>query len=174
MNEPDDRFGNGRIGAWLARLLDPYDGLKHLECDGFTRVASYVLTEAGIPHRCRAGTCVVGRRVVDPHLWIEAGGFRIDYRLRRWVGAQAPHGVFALDLPGVEYTGEAIELTVTRFLFDVLAEGQEGVHFGIGPSGYEWAAVLAPSGGEPVVMHGAAAGEIAVAELLRLVGQARG
>jgi hypothetical protein len=106
MIEPDDQFGEWTIGDGLALLLDPYDELEHLECDGFSRVASYVLARGRVPHRRYAGRCTVGRRLICPHFWIEIrtdepwGGDRIDYRLGMWAGEATPHGVFPLDRPG--------------------------------------------------------------------------
>lgn len=129
----------------LRDLLDPYDHLP-LECDGFTRVATYVLTMYGIPHKCYVGSCVSvsSNFEVCPHFWIEVGEFVVDYRLilypyrdnqgMRWrfVGSRPtseladqvmdfPNGVFRrTDYPDLKYCGEETELAVTELLFQIL------------------------------------------------------
>lgn len=104
-------------------LCDHDEELKHLECDGFTRVAHYVLHTNGVSHRCYKGTCTVGDKTIDPHFWIVAGNLIVDYRLRMWAGDDAPHGVFeSKKFPNVKYEGEEIELNVSAVLFEILTE----------------------------------------------------
>jgi hypothetical protein len=104
----------------IAEILDPYDELA-LECDGFTRVATYALTQAGIGHRIFAGECRVKTKLVEPHMWIQCGEWTVDYRLGMWAGKDAPHGVFRVsDYPGVKYGGHEIRLSVSKVIFDVL------------------------------------------------------
>lgn len=96
----------------IEALLAPYDELLHLECDGFTRVASYVLTKAGIQHEVYGGYVETKDDVVQPHFWVLAwegvGGpsWTVDFRLRMWLGAQAPHGVFEPDPARYNYEGD--------------------------------------------------------------------
>lgn len=78
----------------IESLLADADSISGLECDGFSRVASYILTKAEIPHRVLRGRVETLTCNVAPHFWLEAYGWRIDYRLRMWAGPEAPHGVF--------------------------------------------------------------------------------
>jgi hypothetical protein len=109
----------------LTQLLDEYDSLP-LECDGFTRVVTYLLSQAGIEHKVFAGRCRVGTKVVAPHFWIRSGRWTIDYRLRMWAGQNAPHGVFAVSwFPSVKYEGEEIDLPVPKVVFEILCQTGE-------------------------------------------------
>lgn len=111
-------------------LLSPYDGAT-IECDGFTRIATYLLKQAGIRHRAFAGHVIYqpdnGPALgVNPHFWIEIEqeddvAIIVDYRLRMWVGKDAPHGVFSVLQDNVDYIGEPIELHVPKFIFDILS-----------------------------------------------------
>jgi hypothetical protein len=105
-------------------LLWDFDvSLPHLECDGFTRIATYTLRQNGISHSCFKGKCQVGEKAVEPHFWIVAGKYIVDYRLRMWAGEDAPHGVFeSKDHPGVVYDGEEIELPVSSVIYDILTQ----------------------------------------------------
>ncbi len=101
-------------------LLDPYDPLP-LECDGFTRVATYVLTRAGVPHDVYSGQVFVSGEHMPLHYWVILGdGTVVDYRLRMWFG-EAPHGVFEHNEDGpVIYVGKKIEMTTSQVIFDIL------------------------------------------------------
>ena len=93
--------------------LDQYDGCR-LECDGLTRVLSYILTTAGIEHCVMMGEIVdtkTGQRF-SPHFWITLPDRRhIDYRARMWLGEaeHIPHGIFDPADYRVAYNGEAIQ-----------------------------------------------------------------
>ena len=93
----------------LRQLCDPYGldpKLSGLECDGVSRVLSYVLAQHGIDHRLISGA-VSWDGLWMPHFWIEASAWMIDYRLRMWFGPhgkleprsklQPPQGIFRAD-----------------------------------------------------------------------------
>ena len=104
-------------------LLHPYDvELPHLECDGFTRVAHYVLNKNGISHQCFRGTVTVGGRTIS-HWWIKSGSMTVDFRLRMWMGENVPHGIFDAErFPQVKYEGEEIPLHVSPIVFEILTQ----------------------------------------------------
>jgi hypothetical protein len=109
-------------------LLEPYDRLDHLECDGLTRVTSYLLSKAGIDHVSMFGRLEMFGRVVEPHYWtvLEDTGLMIDYRARMWLDdkPEVPHGIFMeADYSGAAYFGDEIPLVTNRVIFDVLTKG---------------------------------------------------
>lgn len=107
----------------LEGLIEDYDALTHLECDGFSRVVTYVLKTNGVGHTVYEGRCIVGEKTVEPHFWVTAGRYIIDYRLQVWAGNDAPHGVFeASSYPHVKYEGEPVDMQVSSVLFDILQE----------------------------------------------------
>jgi hypothetical protein len=116
---------NGLPTELLARL-EKYSELP-LECDGMTRVVTYLLTQEGISHSVKAGTFFHrGERVVPLHYWVELpDGKTIDYKARMWAGesAEVPHGVFdPKKFPKVKYSGVPTELIVSNFVFKVLTD----------------------------------------------------
>lgn len=107
----------------LTALLDPWDhDCPGLECDGFSRIASYLLRRAGIEHTVMRGSVRSPWGKIPLHLWIETGEFTVDYRLRMWLGDKAPHGVFdASEHRRLTYRPEAaIAWFCDDFLFEVL------------------------------------------------------
>lgn len=99
----------------LQLLLNPYDSLRHLECDGLTQVLHRVLSDEKIPHTVYVGqvTHKPCARTIPLHFWIDVGELRIDYRLRMWFGEtlDIPHGVFSKDSEkSVSYLGEPVDL----------------------------------------------------------------
>ncbi|WP_052646834.1 hypothetical protein [Paenibacillus terrae] len=71
----------------------------HLECDGMTRVISFLLGLAFIPHSVMIGdiTSIRTKSTIQPHLWIKLPNRMIvDYRARMWLGdgEEIPHGIF--------------------------------------------------------------------------------
>lgn len=103
-------------------LLEPYARqYPELECDGFTRVSSFLLYERDISHQILRGFVVLKNRsghVVDSmplHYWIEivspSGIVLLDYRLAGLATnkpdvAPLPYGVFrADDFAHLEYSG---------------------------------------------------------------------
>lgn len=114
----------------LKKILDFYDDLS-LECDGFTRVASYVLDYLGIPYVAFAGEAHVGDNVANKchhvryHCWIEIqdqANTIVDYRLRMWTHPGAPHGVFCVtDSQSVRYIRhKQLQLAVSTTIFNIL------------------------------------------------------
>lgn len=97
-----------------------------LECDGMTRVVTFLLTQAKVPHAVKTGYVKKGTDDgIDPHFWVELpDGKIIDYRLQMWLGdaPQIPHGIFnPKDFPAVEYAGRTIALPVPMFIYVALA-----------------------------------------------------
>jgi len=115
------------LKPFLKALLDPLDKTT-LECDGFTRVASVWLKNAGITHDILIGRIRIQHedKSFYPHFWIETGIYRIDYRARLWLGddTRIAHGVFLPSESGVFYSGKVVELeplseAVITFLLEV-------------------------------------------------------
>lgn len=116
----------------LELRLDAYADLP-LECDGMTRVISFALREAKVPHVAKAGELLVdGVHVVPVHYWIELGdGSVVDYRARMWGGdaEHVPHGVFRCeDFQRVEYRGEIVDVSIPQIVFDVLTRDRRCEH----------------------------------------------
>lgn len=106
----DDAFINQ-----LCSLLDRYDSLKHLECDGLTQVLHRVLSDKNIQHTVNMGEVIhkPTNSKIPVHYWIEIEDLRIDYRLRMWLGEtlDVPHGVFCIDSEkSVSYQGLPLDL----------------------------------------------------------------
>lgn len=101
----------------LQLLLDAYDCLNHLECDGLTQVFHRILSDEKIQHTVNIGQVIYQptNQKIPLHYWIEVEGLQIDYRLRMWFGetSNVPHGVFFKDSQrSVSYFGEPIELPI--------------------------------------------------------------
>ncbi|WP_045056303.1 hypothetical protein [Aliterella atlantica] len=99
----------------LRLLLNPYDWLNHLECDGLTQVFHRVLSDEKIQHTVNIGQVIYKpiNQTIPLHYWIEVGDLRIDYRLRMWLSetSDVPHGIFHKDSQqSVSYLGEPIDL----------------------------------------------------------------
>lgn len=110
----------------LGALLSPFERYP-LECDGMTRVLSYVLAKAGVRHEVRVGAMSLNGRdpeIIPHHWWIVTpDDIYIDYRCRMWIKDRedAPHGVFTPDeFPNASYEGKAIPLSVSELEFNVL------------------------------------------------------
>ena len=109
-------FGSVTINH-LSSLLDPYDYLKHLECDGLAQVFHRILTDEQIEHTVNIGkvTYKPTNRIIPIHYWIDVGDVRIDYRLKMWLGEtlDIPHGVFCKGSKSlVCYLGEPIDISL--------------------------------------------------------------
>jgi len=101
-------------------IVSKYDD-SPLECDGFTRVAAFLLRMANVTHTTFVGSVSVKGESFNPHFWIRLEtGEVVDYRLRMWFGDDAPHGVFVPSENGVEYLGTPTEIGATAELFDFL------------------------------------------------------
>lgn len=99
----------------LRLLLNPYDSLKHLECDGLTQVFHRVLSDEQIEHTVNIGevTHKHANRIIPIHYWIDVGDLRVDYRLKMWLGETSgiPHGVFCIDSEkSVFYSGKPVDM----------------------------------------------------------------
>jgi len=109
--------------AELEKLFADYVDLP-LECDGLTRVLSYLLDKSHISHRVMEGSVSVGKKTMDPHFWIEMPDGRIvDYRARMWLGksSKVPHGIFKPDdFPEATYEGSQIQMRTGDFVFKML------------------------------------------------------
>lgn len=104
----------------LEKTIMLYDKLQ-LECDGMTRVLSFVLSELEIAHMVCTGI-LTGPNGGIPHFWIQIeNGNYIDLRCRMWQGdnSSIPHGIFnANDYPSVQYeisTQECWEVSNTIY-----------------------------------------------------------
>jgi hypothetical protein len=119
----------------LGKKLDRFSLLRQLECDGMTRVASFLLDEARIAHDVCIGHVAlidvprwVKNRVIKHHWWIEfekdGAHFVIDYRARMWLGDKpfVAHGVFLKTMfPSTVYSPKRRgPLDVPRIVFEVL------------------------------------------------------
>ena len=75
----------GNDGTLAAKLAKDYVRLP-LECDGLTRVISYLLTKNKVPHDVMLGSVSMkdGKRAFSPHFWIVLRRTRqiVDYRAR--------------------------------------------------------------------------------------------
>ena len=95
-----------------------------LECDGLTKVISYMLTKKDVPHFVHTGY-LSGPQGSIIHFWIELfDGRYIDYRAKLWQGEKAPHGVFdpkSKEVAHVTYTSLKKEVwEVPSVIFDIL------------------------------------------------------
>ena len=114
----------------IRKMLGKHDQ-PGLECDGFTRVASYLLSEEGVGHSVFEGLVKLGSAIsVEPHFWIVLDdGMVVDYKLRMWTGDSPifPHGVFLMeDFPRVTYTGQEVKLMANKMMFDILTMELDG------------------------------------------------
>jgi hypothetical protein len=107
--------------ALLESLADRYDHLP-LECDGLTRVQSYCLARAGVKHQAWQGSVRFRGRFIALHCWLTTAVWVLDYRLRLWLGPEAPHGVFRPP-EGLRYEGRPALLTPGPLVYALLAEG---------------------------------------------------
>jgi len=103
----------------IEALLKPYEKLP-LECDGFSRVAHYVLQKNNIPHHCFVGSATVNQYHMQTHFWIELqDGYIVDYKLQMWFNNEVPYGVFQKTRK-VQYIGKEIDLKCDEMFFKVL------------------------------------------------------
>lgn len=112
----------------LTKILMRYDKLP-LECDGMTKVLSYVLKKLEIPHFINGGI-LTGPKGGIPHFWIELDDMYIDLRCRMWQGendGQIPHGIFdPHDYPVVTYDMQSREVwEVPDMIYTILTGEKE-------------------------------------------------
>lgn len=110
-------MANLKFVNYLRLLLNPYDALRHLECDGLTQVLHRVLSDEELKHTTYTGQVIdkASSHTIPIHYWIDVEDVRIDYRARMWLGEKIniPHGVFhPTDYPMVSYEGSPIELAL--------------------------------------------------------------
>ena len=93
-----------------------------VECDGFARLASYLLTKNKIGHQIMVGSLSTPMGKIPLHFWVVVDDLIIDYRARMWLGENAPHGVFSNTKPDSFYQGEITLLEpTTDTLFEILS-----------------------------------------------------
>lgn len=103
------------IRSTICDILDPLDRCE-LECDGMTRIISYLLCQSGVSHRVMLGSIrnLKTNKAIEPHLWVALdNGWYIDYRARMWLGnnEDIPHGIFDVnEYPFVAYSKSSVEL----------------------------------------------------------------
>jgi hypothetical protein len=105
----------------ISQLLKEIENSR-TECDGFVRLASYILTKNDITHQIKVGSLQLSenKASIPLHLWIELEDYIIDYRARMWLGNQAPHGVFKRD-PSYSYSGKNAKIgKANEVLFNIL------------------------------------------------------
>lgn len=118
----------------LARPLNVLDSAS-VECDGFVRLGSRLLTELDIPHRVYCGRLDGPTGTVPLHFWIMADApdgslLLADYRAKMWCGPKAPHGIQPVMPRGEEfligdyrYEGEEVEMgQLDETLFLILSD----------------------------------------------------
>lgn len=104
------------IRSKICDILDPLDRCE-LECDGMTRIISYLLCQSGVSHRVMLGSIrnLETNKTIEPHLWVALdNGLYIDYRARMWLGnnEDIPHGIFDFnEYPLVAYSESPVELS---------------------------------------------------------------
>ena len=54
---------------------------QELECDGSSSILSYYMNEIGVQHQAYVGAVYLKTKKFEPHFWIEAGDYIIDFIL---------------------------------------------------------------------------------------------
>lgn len=73
----------------LRRILEPFVNafLSNLECDGVTRVISFLLNKLGVSFSVYVGTIKYKDKCFFPHFWIETEkGTIFDFTAQKWLG----------------------------------------------------------------------------------------
>lgn len=96
-----------------------------LDSDGATRLIQVALADRNVQFRLMQGYVeqVSTSEILQPHFWIVVGKFYIDYRLQKWMGNKAPHGVFLpREHEDFEYAGaeHPASLETSRLLYQVV------------------------------------------------------
>ena len=99
-----------------------------LECDGLTRVISYILSKNNIKHKVCIGNLSDNEENEIIHYWIELSNKKIiDYRAQMWLGEKKniPNGIFdPEDYKDVKYEcKKKIRLNVNDMIFQILTGG---------------------------------------------------
>ena len=98
---------------------------EHLECDGATRVISYLLTKEGVKHKCCIGSAYLDPETIALHYWIELTDQRIiDIKFRRWIdNIDSPNGMFKQsDTKAIYYAARKYTVEISDLLFDILTK----------------------------------------------------
>jgi len=108
----------------IEQLVEPYINLP-LECDGLTRVISYILDKNNIKHKTCIGLLSNKKDREIDHYWIELpGGRYIDYRARMWLGddESVPNGIFKPgDYKNIDYIcSRKTNLNTSEYIFRIL------------------------------------------------------
>jgi len=108
----------------LEKLISKYDKLP-LECDGLTRVISYVLTQNNIQHKTCIGSISDKNGNGIIHYWIKLqNGNYIDYRAKMWLdnSLNIPNGIFnPKDYSDVIYKcNKEVHLNANNTIFQIL------------------------------------------------------
>lgn len=113
------KYDAAKLEAWL-RDLDQ----KDVECDGFTRCASMLLTREGVEHKvCEGSLAVEGFGEIPLHWWIELeSGLVCDFRARMWLGEdeRIHHGVSVASERHVYRPNSKMEIQVSEIIFHIL------------------------------------------------------
>lgn len=92
-----------------------------LECYGSTQVIHYVLDNHHVPHYVFEGTLEFNDKVLPTHLWIGLpDGRLVDFKARKWLGNDAPNGIFYPHDTTAKYEGKPIEMEVTDLVYKFL------------------------------------------------------
>lgn len=73
----------------LREILEPFVTifLPHLECDGATRVVSFLLDKKGIEFDVYVGSISHKDKSFSPHFWVETKkGTVFDFTAQKWIG----------------------------------------------------------------------------------------
>jgi len=111
----------------IEKMLSKYIELP-LECDGLTRVISYILDKNNIKHKVCVGNLSDNKGNEILHYWVELPSKKIiDYRAQMWLGKKKniPNGIFnPKDYKDVRYSCEKkIKLNVNDIIFSILTGG---------------------------------------------------
>ena len=52
------------------------------------------MSEIGVQHQAYVGAVYFKTKKFEPHFWIEAGDYIIDFKTRMWLGKNALEGIF--------------------------------------------------------------------------------
>lgn len=88
----------------IQKLIEPFEN-SEVECDGMSKIISYLLYSNGIRYKHVFGQLIDLKKNTEIyHEWIVWNNHIIDYRARMWFGPTAPNGIFK-------------ENTVTKFSY---------------------------------------------------------
>lgn len=108
----------------IEKLLSKYIKLP-LECDGLTKVISYILDKNNINHKICIGNLSDDEGNGILHYWVELPNKNIiDYKARMWLGnsKKIPNGIFnPKNYKNVKYTcNKKVNSNVSDMIFQIL------------------------------------------------------